>query len=65
MNYIMVFLIVLSGFMVVFNLTQIDWNQPFIGDSSIAVIGVLASASAFVLLLILSLARKIAKQIKK
>jgi len=49
----------------VFNLSQIDWNQPLIGDSSIAVIGVLASASAFVLLLILSLARKIAKQIKK
>jgi len=56
---------VVSGFMVVFNLRQIDWNQPLIGDSSIAVIGVLASASAFVLLLILSLARKIAKQIKK
>jgi hypothetical protein len=61
----MVFLMVVSGFMVVFNLSQIDWNQPLIGDSSIAVIGVLASASAFVLLLILSLARKIAKQIKK
>ena len=56
---------VVSGFMVVFNLSQIDWNQPLIGDSSIAVIGVLASASAFVLLLILSLARKIVKQIKK
>ncbi|MGA0211701.1 MAG: hypothetical protein ACO3JH_01755 [Flavobacteriaceae bacterium] len=56
---------VVSGFMVVFNLSQIDWNQPLMGDSSIAVIGVLASASAFVLLLILSLARKIAKQIKK
>jgi len=56
---------VVSGFMVVFNLSQIDWNQPLIGDSSIAVIGILASASAFVLLLILSLARKIAKQIKK
>jgi hypothetical protein len=61
----MVFLMVVSGFLVVFNLSQIDWNQPLIGDSSIAVIGVLASASAFVLLLILSLARKIAKQIKK
>ncbi|MFZ8960585.1 MAG: hypothetical protein ACO3UL_05525 [Flavobacteriaceae bacterium] len=65
MKYVMVFLMVVSGFMVVFNLSQIDWNQPLIGDSSIAVIGVLASASAFVLLLILSLARKIAKQIKK
>jgi hypothetical protein len=65
MKYVMVFLMVVSGFLVVFNLSQIDWNQPLIGDSSIAVIGVLASASAFVLLLILSLARKIAKQIKK
>ncbi|MDA0792886.1 MAG: hypothetical protein O3B46_06670 [Bacteroidetes bacterium] len=65
MKYVMVFLMVVSGFMVVFNLSQIDWNQPLIGDSSIAVIGILASASAFVLLLILSLARKIAKQIKK
>lgn len=48
----------------VFNLTQIDWADPLAGKSSVAVIGVMASASAFLLLLILILSKRIAQKMK-
>lgn len=49
--------------MFLFNLIQIDWNNPLAGKSSVAVIGVMASASAFLLLLILMLSKRIDKKI--
>ena len=49
----------------VFNLTQIDWVDPITGKSSVAVIGVMASASAFLLLLILILSKRVAQKLKK
>ena len=48
----------------VFNLTQIDWGDPIKGKSSVAVIGVMASASAFLLLLILILSKRVAQKLK-
>ena len=45
--------------MMAFNVYQIDWQTPLEGKSTVAVIGALASGSAFLLLLILQLARKI------
>ena len=48
----------------VFNLTQIDWDDPITGKSSVAVIGVMASASAFLLLLILILSKRVAQKLK-
>ena len=48
----------------VFNLTQIDWADPLAGKSSVSVIGVMASASAFLLLLILILSKRIAQKMK-
>ena len=48
----------------VFNLTQIDWGDPITGKSSVAVIGVMASASAFLLLLILILSKRVAQKLK-
>lgn len=51
--------------MCLFNLTQIDWENPLAGDSSVAVIGSMASASAFLLLVILMLSKKIAQKLKK
>lgn len=54
---------VLALGMMVFNVTIIDWETPLEGDSIVAVIGVLASASALVLLWILFISLKIrAKQ---
>ena len=49
----------------VFNLTQIDWADPLAGKSSVAVIGVMASTSAFLLILILILSKRVAQKLKK
>lgn len=65
MKIILPLFIVLSLGMCLFNLTQIDWENPLAGDSSVAVIGSMASASAFLLLVILMLSKKIAQKLKK
>lgn len=49
----------------IFNLTQVNWTDPLVGKSSVAVIGVMASASAFLLLIILMLSKRVAQKIKK
>jgi hypothetical protein len=49
----------------IFNLTQVNWTDPLVSKSSVAVIGVMASASAFLLLLILMLSKRVAQKIKK
>jgi len=56
----MVVALIMSGF----NLFQIDWKIPFDGKSIVAVIGVVASLSAFLLLLILRISKKISDKIK-
>ena len=56
---------ILALLMVVFNATKIDYNAPLQGDSSVAVIGVLASTCALLLLFILLLSKKIAEKINK
>ena len=65
MKIVLPLFIVLSLGMCLFNLTQIDWENPLAGDSSVAVIGSMASASAFLLLVILLLSKKIAQKLKK
>ena len=57
--------LVLSLGMMVFNITQINWDAPLVDKSAIAVIGTMASASASLLILILMISRKIAKKNKK
>lgn len=60
-----IFMILALG-MCIFNLTQImDWSNPLEGNSSIALIGAMASASAFLLILILILSKKVQKKLKK
>ena len=49
----------------IFNLIQIDWENPIRDKSSVAVIGVIASASSFLLILILIISKKIAQIHKK
>ena len=49
----------------IFNLIQIDWENPLRDKSSVAVIGVIASASSFLLILILIVSKKIAQIQKK
>ena len=59
-----IFMILALG-MCIFNLTQMDWSNPLEGNSSIALIGAMASASAFLLILILILSKKVQKKLKK
>ena len=64
MKIILPLFMVLAIVSCVFNLTQIDWVDPITGKSSVAVIGVMASASAFLLLLILILSKRVAQKLK-
>ena len=50
--------------LVVFNLFQIDYADPFTGDSLIAIIGVVAGLRAVLLLIILLLAKKIQQRMR-
>lgn len=50
--------------LVVFNLFQIDYADPFTGDSLIAIIGVVAGLCAVLLLIILLLAKKIHQRMR-
>ena len=52
-------LILIAVGLVIFNLTMIDFNKPFEGNSSIALIGVAASFCAIFILLIFKLSKKI------
>jgi len=56
---------ILALILCIFNLTQMDWSAPLEGKSSIALIGAMASATAFLLILILRLSKKVAEKIKK
>jgi hypothetical protein len=58
-------LMILALLMAVFNATKIDYDAPLQGDSSVAVIGVLASTCALLLLFILLLSKKIAEKVNK
>ncbi len=48
----------------IFNIYKIDWNKSLINENSIALIGVLASGCAILLLLILNLSVKISEKEK-
>jgi len=58
-------LMLLSMGMVVFNALQVNWKTPLSGDSSVAVIGIMAALCAFLLLLLLLLSKKVSKKINR
>ncbi len=61
-NFLRVMAVLALG-MMIFNVTMIDWEMPTEGDSLVAIIGILASGSALLLIWILLLSLKInAKQ---
>lgn len=47
-----------------FNLTKVNFSNPFEGDSSVALIGVIAGLCAIVLLLIFKASKSIEEKIK-
>ncbi|MAU27213.1 MAG: hypothetical protein CMH48_06525 [Muricauda sp.] len=59
-----VFILLAMG-LIVFNFTLLDFQNPFVGDSLIAVIGIVASLCAILLLLILWNAKKIERKVNR
>lgn len=57
-------LIILALALIAYNATMVDFNKPLEGDSTIAVIGIVAALCAIVLLLIYSVSKKIQKKIE-
>ena len=58
-------LMILSAILVVYNATQIDFNDPLGEDSIIAVIVVIAGLCAILILAILNTSKKIKEKVKK
>ncbi|HNP32067.1 MAG TPA: hypothetical protein PKN96_02105 [Flavobacterium sp.] len=58
-------LMVIALGLIIFNLTQIDFNKPFEGDSIAALIGVVASFCAVCILLIFRMSKKIQTNLKR
>ncbi|MFD2587288.1 hypothetical protein ACFSQJ_10125 [Croceitalea marina] len=58
-------LIIIALGLIAYNVTLLDFNNLFDGDSLIAAIGIVASLCAIVLLLIFMTAKKIEEKVKK
>ncbi len=62
---ISIVLIILALALIAYNVTIIDFNDPFEGNSIIAIIGVVAASCAIVLLLIFLTSKQIQKKINE
>lgn len=62
---LVIILILLALGLIAYNVTMVDFKNPFQGDSTIALIGIVASLSAIVLLLIFTTSKKIDKKLKE
>jgi len=60
---LLIVLIVLAILLIAYNVTLVDFNTPFEGNSIIALIGIAASLCAIVLLLIFAASKKIEKKV--
>ncbi|MEQ3661237.1 MAG: hypothetical protein ABNG98_01355 [Flavobacterium sp.] len=56
--------IVLAVLLIVLNITQIDASNPFEGNSSVALIGIVATLCAVILIVILKMAKTIEEKTK-
>lgn len=64
MKYISILIIVLASALTLFNLTKVDFSDPFNNDSIVAIITVLASLCAIILMLILRISKRIEQKVK-
>lgn len=65
MKYFINIILIVSIGLLVFNATQLDFNDIFGKESSTALIGVLSCLCAIVAMLILSVSRKIQRKYKE
>ena len=57
-------IIALSLITIIFNATKIDFEKPFEGESTIAIIGIVASLCAIVIVTLFMVAKKVVEQTK-
>jgi uncharacterized integral membrane protein len=65
MKIFTIILSVLAIILIGFNATKIDLNDPFSGESALALITILAALCAIILLQILRISKRIEAQVKK
>ncbi|WP_405293997.1 hypothetical protein [Algibacter sp. Ld11] len=64
MKILSVVLSIIALGLIIFNFTQINFNNPFKGQSMIAIITIVASLCAILLMLILGVSKKIEQKVK-
>jgi uncharacterized integral membrane protein len=57
-------IIVLSIITIIFNATKIDFEKPFEGESTIAIIGIIASFCTILIVTLFRVAKKVVEQTK-
>lgn len=57
-------IIALSIITIIFNATKIDFEKPFEGESTIAIIGIIASFCAILVVTLFRVAKKVVEQTK-
>lgn len=57
-------IIALSIITIIFNATKIDFEKPFEGESTIAIIGIIASFCAILIVTLFRVAKKVVEQTK-
>jgi hypothetical protein len=57
-------IIALSLITIVFNATKIDFEKPFEGESTIAIIGIVAAFCAILVVTLFTVAKKVVEQTK-
>jgi len=58
------FLIVIALGLIGFNVTLLDFQKPFEGESAVALIGIIAAFCAVLILLIFKMSKKIEEKMK-
>ncbi|NNF20108.1 MAG: hypothetical protein HKN61_10045 [Flavobacteriaceae bacterium] len=64
-KYLSIILVVLALALIAYNVTVVNFNDPLQGDSTIAIIGIVAALCAIVLILIFNTSKKIQKKIEE
>ncbi len=63
MKIVSIVLSIIAIGLIVFNITNIDFNNPFQGESTIALIEILAAVIALLILAIFTVSKRIEKKI--
>lgn len=62
---ILIYILMIAGLgLVIFNASKLDLKNPFLGDSGVAAIGILAAACAVLLMIILQVSLKVKRKKK-